>query len=329
MRRRDFITLLGGVAAAWQLGARAQQPTSAVVGYLYLGSPEPIEKQVAAFRRGLSETGFVEGRNLTIEYRWAHNDIKRLPDLAADLVRHQVAVIATPASYDTALAAKAATSTTPIVFSGAADPVAAGLVQSLSRPGGNVTGLTSMNLELLGKRFGLLHELLPNATRLAIVGGGRTAGMVDEANTANARAAALAVGASVEFVNASNSREIEAAFAILRQMQIDALVLGAGPLIIGRRVQLATLAVHYKLPVIYGARENVEAGGLISYGTNLTDQVRQVGIYTGRILKGEKPADLPVVRAAAFELVINLQTVRLLGIDVPPTLLAIADEVIE
>jgi putative ABC transport system substrate-binding protein len=322
--RRDFITLLGGAAAAWPLAARAQQPASAVVGYLYLGSPEPIEKQVAAFRRGLSETGFIEGRNLTIEYRWAHNDRSRLSDLAADLVRRQVAVIATPASYDTALAAKAATSTIPIVFSGAADPVAVGLVQSLTRPGGNVTGLSSMNQELLSKRFELLHELVPNATRLAILGG-----TLDEATIANARAAALAVGGSVEFVNASTNREIEAAFAILRQRQIDALVLGAAPLIIGRRVQLATLAVHYKLPAIYGARENVEAGGLVSYGTNLTDQVRQVGIYTGRILKGEKPADLPVVRAAAFELVINLQTARLLGIEVPPTLLALADEVIE
>ena len=321
--RRDFITLLGG-AAAWPVTAAAQQPASAVVGYLYLGSPEPIEKQVAAFRRGLSETGFIEGRNLTIEYRWAHNDRSRLSDLAADLVRRQVAVIATPASYDTALAAKAATSTIPIVFSGAADPVAVGLVQSLTRPGGNVTGLSSMNQELLSKRFELLHELVPNATRLAILGG-----TLDEATIANARAAALALGGSVEFVNARTNREIEAAFAILRQRQIDALVLGAAPLIIGRRVQLATLAVHYKLPAIYGARENVEAGGLVSYGTNLTDQVRQVGIYTGRILKGEKPADLPVVRAAAFELVINLQTARLLGIEVPPTLLALADEVIE
>jgi len=288
--RRDFITLLGG-AAAWPVTAAAQQPASAVVGYLYLGSPEPIEKQVAAFRRGLSETGFIEGRNLTIEYRWAHNDRSRLSDLAADLVRRQVAVIATPASYDTALAAKAATSTIPIVFSGAADPVAVGLVQSLTRPGGNVTGLSSMNQELLSKRFELLHELVPNATRLAILGG-----TLDEATIANARAAALAVGGSVEFVNASTNREIEAAFAILRQRQIDALVLGAAPLIIGRRVQLATLAVHYKLPAIYGARENVEAGGLVSYGTNLTDQVRQVGIYTGRILKGEKR---PICRSCA------------------------------
>jgi putative ABC transport system substrate-binding protein len=327
MRRREFITLLGGGAALWPLAARSQQPAMPVVGYLYVGSPEASPHLVAAFRKGLSEMGYVEGRNVATEYRFAHNDNARLPELAADLVRSRVAVIATPGGLPAALAAKAATTTIPIVFYTAIDPVQVGLVASLNRPGGNVTGFTSMNAELGGKRLGLLHELLPRSARFAV--------LVDpnspqtESIIKDLQAAAAGIGRQLEVLTAGTNREIDTAFANLVQKQADALLVTPSTLFNNRRVQLATLAAHYRLPAIYAWRESAEAGGLMSYGTNNADQFRQVGIYVSRILKGDKPADLPVQQPTRFEFVINLQTARTLGIDIPPILLAIADEVIE
>jgi putative tryptophan/tyrosine transport system substrate-binding protein len=327
MRRRDFISLVGGSAVAWPLAARAQQPAMPVIGYLYLGTPEGGARFLAAFRKGLSETGFVEGQNVAIEFRWAHNELDRLAELAADLVRRRVAVITTLASNTAALAAKAATTTIPIVFQGPADPVQIGLVASLNWPGGNVTGLTSMNVEIGAKRIELLQELLPAAARFAV--------LVNPSNAASAsvitdlQAAAAAVGRQIEFLTAGTNRDIETAFASLVQKRIDALLVMPDQFFNGRRVQIVTLAMQYAIPVLYYVRDFPEAGGLMSYGTDLTDQFRQAGIYVGRILKGEKPADLPVMQATQFEFVINLQTARTLGLTVPPTLLALATEVIE
>jgi putative tryptophan/tyrosine transport system substrate-binding protein len=325
--RREFTTLLGGAIAAWPLAARAQQPAIPVVGYLYSGSPEPTAHYIAAFRKGLSETGYVEGRNVAIEYRFAHNEIDRLPELASDLVRRRVAVIATPGGPYAVLAAKAATTTIPIVFSTGGDPVQSGLVASFNRPGGNVTGVASMNVELGAKRLGLLHELLPGAARFAV--------LVDptspaaESITTDAQAAASAVGRQIEVLTAGTNREIDTAFASLVQKRADAVLVGPHPLFNNRRVQIVTLAARHAVPTIYTNREFAEVGGLMSYGASQTDQFRQVGIYTGRILKGEKPADLPVMQPTRFEFVINLQTARTLGITVAATLLALADEVIE
>jgi putative ABC transport system substrate-binding protein len=327
MKRREFITLLGGAAAAWPRAARAQQPTMPVVGYLYAGSPEPTAHLVAAFRKGLGEVGYVEGQNVAVEFRWTHNDNNRLPELAADLVRRRVAVIATPGSIATALAAKAATATIPIVFSAGADPVQAGLVASLNRPGGNITGVLTMNNEIGAKRLGLLHELLPGAARFAVLV--NPSNPTAESTIADAQAAASTIGRQIEVLTASTNRDIDAAFAILMQKRVDALLVVPDPLFVNRRVQLQSLATRHAVPAIYSVRENVEAGGLMSYGSSLTDLFRQNGIYVGRILRGEKPTDLPVMRATRFEFVINLQTARLLGIDIPATLLAIADEVIE
>jgi ABC-type uncharacterized transport system substrate-binding protein len=326
MERREFITLLGGVAAAWPIAAKAQQPAMPAVGYLDAGLPEADAYVVAAFRKGLSEAGYAEGRNIAIEFRFAHNEVDRLPELAADLVRRRVAVIATRGLL-APLAAKAATATIPIVFGTGADPVQTGLVASFNRPGGNVTGMNFMNVELGAKRVGLLHELLPGAARFAM--------LLDPTSPAAAthitvgRTAAAAIGRQIEFLNASTNREIDTAFANLVQKRADALLVGPYPLFSNRRVQIVTLAARHAVPAIYSAREYAEAGGLMSYGSSQTDEYRQVGLYTGRILKGEKPADLPVMRPTKFEFVINLQTARLLGIEVPPTLLAIADEVIE
>jgi putative ABC transport system substrate-binding protein len=326
IRRRQFITLLGGAAAAWPLAASAQQPAVPVVGYLSVGSPEEGATGVAAFRKGLSEAGHVEGQNVAIEYRWAQGERERLPGLAADLVRRRVAVIAAQGP-SSAQAAKALTTTIPIIFHVAGDPVEAGLVTSLSRPGGNLTGISGMNLELTGKRIGLLHELLPEGARFAVLVNPNSPNA--QVLTRETQAAGAAIGRHIEVLTAATNRDIDAAFAAIPQKQIDALVVHDDTLFLLRRTQVLALAARYAVPVIYSERSYAESGGLMSYGTGFADRYRQFGIYTGRILTGVTPADLPVLRPTKFELVINLQTARTLGIAVPPTLLAIADEVIE
>jgi ABC-type uncharacterized transport system substrate-binding protein len=325
VNRRAFISLIGG-AATWPLTARAQQAMP-VIGFVYPGTPELSTGVVAAFRKGLGEAGFVEGRNVAVELRFAYGDNGRLPELMADLVHRRVAVIVTPGSTQAALSAKAATKSIPVMFSVGTDPVEIGLVASFSHPGGNVTGITSLNSELAAKRLGLMLELLPNAVRFAVLvnPSNRNA----EALTRDAQAAASTIGRQVEILAASTPREIDAAFASAAQKRSDALVVSPEPLLDNRRVQLVTLAAHQRLPAIYAFRENVEIGGLMSYGSNAGERDRQVGLYAGRILKGEAAANLPVVRAAKFEFVFNLQTARALGLDVPATLLAQADEVIE
>jgi putative tryptophan/tyrosine transport system substrate-binding protein len=329
VKRREFITLLGGAAAAsasWPLAARAQQPATPLVGFLSSLSPASSAHLVAAFRRGLAESGFLEGQNLAVEYRWADGRVAQLADLAADLVRRQVSVIAAPGVG--AMAAKAITQTVPIVFGVSEDPVKLGLVASLARPGGNLTGINFFEAELVAKRLGLLRELVPAARRVAVV--------VNPANVQTASAtlseaepAARALGLQIQVFNASNSREIDTAYAALVRERPDALFVAPDALFVNRRVQLISLAARHALPATYAVREYVEAGGLMSYGTSVADMYRQIGVYAGRILKGAKPADLPVMQATKFELVINLQTARLLDLDVPPTLLARADEVIE
>jgi ABC-type uncharacterized transport system substrate-binding protein len=326
MKRRDFITL--GVAAAWPLAAHAQQPAMPVVGFLNSTSPDTFADRLRGFHRGLKETGYVEGDNVTIVYRWAENQIDRLPALAAELVRRPVAVIATMGGAPSAFAAKAATTTIPIVFAVAEDPVRLGLVASLARPGGNLTGINYFSGELTAKRLELLRELVPAATRVAV--------LVNPANAVNAESivrdvepAARAMGLQIQVLNASTSQEINAAFATFVREQPDALFVGNDPFFTSRRVQLAALAARHAVPATYSAHEIAEAGGLMSYGTSQTDAWRQVGVYTGRVLKGAEPADLPVVQASKFELVINAETARMLGLDIPPTLLARADEVIE
>src|SRR5262245_54694554 len=327
MRRREFITLLGGAAAAWPLVAQAQQPAPPVIGFLRPGSPEPNAHLVAAFRRGLSEMGYVEGRNVSVEYRWAYNDDGRLPELAAELVRLRVAVIVAPGSTTAAAAAKSATTIIPIVFSGGGDPVQTGLVASLNRPGGNVTGVSSMAGDLGTKRVGLLQELVPHAARLAVLV--NPSNPLAEAFVADIRAAAPSIGRQIEVLSASTGPDINTAFVTLVERQADALVVGPDALFVSRRIQIATLAARHAVPAIYPFREDAEAGGLMSYGPSNTDLVRQAGIYTGRVLKGEKPAEMPILRATRFELVINLKTAKALAIEIPPTLLARADEVIE
>src|SRR5262245_36563610 len=326
VKRRDFITLLGG-AAAWPLAARAQQAAMPVIGVLHLGSPEANVSIMAAFRRGLAETGYVESRNVAIEFRWAHNDPSRLPELAADLVRDRVAVIATPGSVVSALAAKTATTTIPVVFNTGADPVEVGLVTSLNKPGGNITGVSYMNTELAAKRLGMLHELLPKAARFALLVERNNPS--NDAVLADLRAAAASIGRDIEVVAAGTGSDIIPAFTSLVQKRVDAVLTSPGQLLYDRRMQVLALAARYTLPIIYPAREWAEAGGLMSYGSSFTDQNRQAGIYVGRVLKGEKPANLPILRATRFELVINMQIANALGLDVPPTLLARADEVIE
>jgi len=327
VRRRDFIALLGGAAAAWPLAARAQQPTMPVIGILHFGSPEANVNVMAAFRQGLGEAGYVDGRNVAIEYRWAYNDVDRLPQLAADLVRRRVALIVTPANMVVAFAAKAATTTIPIVFNTGTDPVKAGLVASLNRPGGNITGVSFMNVQLGAKRLGMLRELLPKAMRFAI--------LVNRSNpdtdsvVADLRSAAASIGCEIEVLDADTYSDIVPAVASLVQRRADAFLINPGQVFYDRRTQLLTLAARYRLPAIYPAREWADAGGLMSYGSSFAEQHRQAGIYAGRVLKGEKPADLPILRATKFELVINLQTAKALDIDIPPTLLARADEVIE
>jgi putative tryptophan/tyrosine transport system substrate-binding protein len=327
VRRREFITLIGG-AAVWPLAARAQQAAMPVIGFLHNTSLDVVADRVRGFRQGLKDTGYVEGENVAIVYRWAEGQFARLPALAAELVHRQVAVIAATGGAAAALAAKAATTTTPIVFSVPEDPVRLGLVASLARPGGNLTGINFFDGELAAKRLELLRELVPGAARLAV--------LVNPANAVNAETtltdvvpAARAVGLQIQVLNASTSREIDAAFVSFVRARGDALFVGPDGFFNSRRVQLATLATRHVVPMTAGNREITEAGGLMSYGSNLADAYRQVGIYTGRILKGTKPTDLPVVQASKFELVINHQTARILGLTVPPTLLATADEVIE
>jgi ABC-type uncharacterized transport system substrate-binding protein len=327
MRRREFITLLGGAAAASPRAARAQQAPMPVVGVLRTDTPAGGADMLTAFRKGLSETGFVEGRNLAIEFRWGQNDRNRMPELAADLIRRKVDVIAAPGSSLSALAAKALTTTIPIVFSTSGDPVQLGLVTSLNRPGANVTGYTDMSSELVTKEFGLLHELLPRAARYGVLMT-RTYPWVDRV-TKDAQSAAAAIGRQVDIFFAGTDLEIDTAFAELVQKRIDAFLVPDDAFLFSRQSQILTLAARHAVPAIYFSRTWAAAGGLMSYGPPATDQGRQAGIYTGRILKGEKPSDLPVARATRFEFVINLATARAIGVEVPPTLLAIADEVIE
>jgi putative ABC transport system substrate-binding protein len=327
MRRRDFITAIAGLTAAWPLAARAQQPVMPVIGLLHPGSPEANARFVVGFRKGLGETGYVEGRNVLIEYRWGHGETTQLPELAADLVRRAVSVIVTPGGVAAAIAAKAATATIPIVFVIGADPVQAGLVVSLNRPGGNVIGITSLNLGLAAKQLGLLHQLLQRDARFAV--------LVNSSNPqsrlalADVQAAAAAMGQPLDIVTATTNREITSAFNEAVKKRADAILISPDPLFTSRPVQLATLAARHAMPAVYALREFAEGGGLISYGSNFTDMFRQAGTYVARILKGEKPADLPILQATKFELVINLQTAEALGLEVPATLLALADEVIE
>jgi putative tryptophan/tyrosine transport system substrate-binding protein len=326
VRRREFITLLGG-AAARPLVARAQQPAMPVIGYLESRSPDGMTDRLRAFRQGLKDTGYVEGENVRIEYRWAENQVDRLPMLAAELVRQKVNVIATAGGEAAALAAKVATKTIPIVFSTSQDPVPSGLVASHSRPGGNATGVNFLVAELGSKQLGLLRELIPAAARVGLLVNPKFPGT--ERAMRDVTAAASAIGLQVDVVQASDSREIESVFGTLVHNKADALLVGPDPFFASRRLQLAILAARHVLPAVYNVREYAEAGGLMSYGTNVRDAYRQVGVYVGRILKGATPADLPVVQSSKFELVINLPTARALGIEVPPNLLARADEVIE
>jgi ABC-type uncharacterized transport system substrate-binding protein len=326
IRRREFIALLGG-AAAWPMAASAQQQAMPVIGLLDPRSPHMLATPSRGFRLGLKDTGYVEGENVAFEYRWAENQMDRLPALAAELVRREVSVIAasTPVA---AFAAKATTTTIPIVFVVNDDPVRLGLVASLARPGGNATGINIFAAEVTAKRLDLLRELVPAATRIGVLVNPANATST-ESTLRDVPAAAGTMGLQIKVLNASTSREIEAVFAGFGRERPDALFVGTDPYFYSRRVQLAVLAAHHSIPATFSQRDYAEAGGLMSYGTSLTDAYRQVGVYAGRILKGAKPPDLPVVQASKFELVINLPTARTLGLEVPPTLLARADEVIE
>jgi putative ABC transport system substrate-binding protein len=328
LKRREFIALLGTAAATWPLAAGAQQPVMPVVGFLHAASPDTITDRLRAFRQGLKEIGFIEGENVAVEYRWAENQFDRLPALAAELVRRQVAVIVATGGSLPTVAAKAATTTIPIVFAVPEDPVRSGLVASLARPGGNATGINFFSIELVAKRLEILRELVPATTRVAVL-----VNPADAANTEtmlkDVEAATRAMGLQMQVANADTSREIDAVFATFVRERPDALFVSGGSFLLSRRVQLALLAARYAVPASYGSREYAEIGGLMSYGANVADAYRQVGVYAGRILKGAKPADIPVMQSTKFELVINAQAARALGLEVPPTLLARADEVIE
>jgi putative tryptophan/tyrosine transport system substrate-binding protein len=325
--RRQFVSTLGGVAVAWPLAARAQQPALPVVGFVRDGSADTNARYVAAFRKGLNETGYIEGQNVTVEYHWLEGHYDRLPALMADLVHRQVAVIAAPGNVF-ALAAKAATATIPIVFGAGEDPVQLGLVASLARPGGNATGINFFTNEVVAKRLRLLHDLVPKAVSVAV--------LLDPANATSAKStlravqeAAPTMGLQIQVLNASTIGEIDAAFAALERDRPDALFVAPDAFFASRAVQFVTLTARDRIPASYSLRDYVTAGGLMSYGADFTDSFRSVGVYTGNILKGAKPADLPVLQSTKFEFVINLQTARALGIEVPQNVLSIADEVIE
>jgi putative ABC transport system substrate-binding protein len=327
MRRREFIAFLGSAAAALPFGVSAQQTAMPVVGFLHSGSPGPFAHLVAAFRSGLSEAGFVEGKNVTIEFRWAGFQPGRLALLATDLVRRKVVVIVAMGGNAPALAAKAATTTIPIVFNGGDDPIRLGLVASLNRPGGNVTGVSLLLQEMEGKRLGLLRDLIPTATLIGFLVDPRNANVANQLK--DAQEAAHAFGQQLHILNVSNERELDVAFTTLVELRAEALLLGASPFFVSRSDRIISFTARHRLPTIYFIREFAAAGGLMSYGTSVADGYRQVGLYTGRVLKGEKAADLPVMQPTKFELVINLKTAKALGLTVPPTLLARADEVIE
>jgi putative ABC transport system substrate-binding protein len=328
MRRRDVLGVLGVGAAMWPVLARAQQPTMPVIGFLHSASAAGFADLMSAFRQGLRESGYVEGQNVAIEYRWGEGHNERLPAMAADLVRRQVAVIVTPISTAAALAAKTATATIPIVFAIGADPVKIGLAVSLNRPGGNATGISDIGVQLAAKRLGLLQELLPKATRFAALVNPDNP-FITESFITEVQAAAAAIGRQIEVVTASTNSDIDTAFVTFANKRIDAFLISPEALFVARRVQLQTLAARHAMPAIYHRREFAEAGGLMSYGSSFTDQFRQTGAYAGRILKGEKPAEMPIQLPTKFEFVINLQTAKTLGIEVPGTLLARADAVIE